>query len=187
MRAFLLFLFVAVSYRSVGQKAADTVGHAKKLVNFDLQISGNDFCQMVIAFVGEAGENFENIKGKGIESDGSSVMYTALRGIPGSVMSNIVEDPESTAYEGVLYQGKSKDEMAKVYGSYDVQIDNCLAHKSGVTQKGTSVRTEDESGLEKFPNTVYGMGKVSAGLKVDHSSINGIYTVTLYVEKHLNK
>jgi len=182
-----LLLPVLTSWGQNAQAKTDVSTASKKTEGIQ---PDNNFCDILYEFIQEAFVNFEHIKGKELEST-NSVVYAALKGFPGTITSSIINDSD-WYYEGVLYQGKSKDEMAKAYRNNDASLDICLLYGAYKTFKGIAVPVERVKELDSFPSTSYTTRgendiMVHTGLKVDYSSFNEIYTVILYVKKETPK
>ncbi len=145
-------------------------------------IDNDRYCNALMQVIADAGFNFEHIRGKEIEYTNKGVIFSVNMGVPGTSASSVYIDSASR-YEGVVYQGKSAEEMAAAYGGFKKKMTVCLTGHG--YQNSETMNAEKK--LEKFPDTWYTLpgktGTAGAGIQVALSEINGIYTVTMFVIK----
>ncbi len=161
---------VALYAQKKGAKAMKTESHIDE-----------NFCNTLMFMVGYSRADFVDIKGKELEAIGDIARYIALRGVTGANASNIVSDSTGWHYEGILYQGASKKDLANYYNEYAADMDRCLPHSG---YKLTEIPNKEKD-LQDYPGLTYKYqtGEVTIDLRVEYSSINRVYTVALWVFK----
>jgi hypothetical protein len=153
----------------------------------------DNFCSVLLQLMDDAAGNFERIRGKVIETVSNNTLYTSNGGIPGTITSSLIHSPSRWQYEGVLYQGNSKEEMQTVFDKNKRSLDNCLPAKGYRTGRNKN----SSSKLEDFPEYNYSKADDDGGsssardgkhnnpphatLNVDYTAGTDIYVLTLNI------
>lgn len=189
IRYFLMVVWLLSAYSGFGQhkqakrsiNKSHTAENNCKTKNDDRDID-NNFCNVLMQIMADGlYSNFENIRGVKRDSTSLRVSYTALKGIPGTITSGII-NASGWSYEGIIYRDSSKKDLVQVYSDYSRLLKDCLVHSGYILTN----KINNEDSLKNYPDISYKYatgGAVKIELKVDYSDINRIYTVTLFVIK----
>lgn len=147
-------------------------------------------CGTLMQLINDAANDFEKAKGKVIESIASGTRWTSTTGVPGAITSSLTHSATKWQYEGIVYQGNSKDDVKEAYEKYKGTLDNCLASKGYVvsSNKNTSPK------LENYPEYKYTRGNDKssvaakegkhnprAAVNVEYTAGADIYVVTVNI------
>jgi hypothetical protein len=183
MKAFLLFLIMVGSHYGFAQRSVERYSNkyqpAKEIST--VSIDSVALCNALNQFITEAALNFVHIKGNVIDNTKDGTIYSATRGLPGTITSSVVNE-KGWSYEGIVYQGKNKEEISNTYTTYKRVLDKCMS-ATGYESKSEQ---NEAKGLEHYPTIKYskqGSSVPYPALAVGYSDINAIYTVTISVNK----
>jgi hypothetical protein len=152
----------------------------------------DNFCDVLTQLMKDASGNFERIKGKSIETVSNNTRYTSMGGIPGAITSCLIHSPAKWQYEGILFQGSSKDDLKTAFDKCKKSLDNCLIAKGYAMSLNKNGASKQDSYPEySYAKTTDGSGASSAKdsknsgpratLDVDYTAGADIYVLTLNV------
>lgn len=178
------FFLILLCLFSVNVACAQSEKKTKKKPSPETNSPARDidqnFCNTLMGIVFHVPDNFSMIKGAELESTPACIRYVSLRGVTGIKTSCIV-DENGWRYEGVAYQGNTKNEVTEAYGEYAKMLKDCLLH----TDYKFTEKDNEGKNLESYPDLSfrYPTGAVTIELLTRLSDINGIYTILLVVKK----
>src|SRR5579872_6792908 len=152
MKATLLCLIVFTSHYGFAQRKVERYSNKYQppkeasAGNNMVSIDSVAFCNAFNQFISEAAINFAHIKGNVIDNTKEGTIYSATRGLPGTITSSVVNE-KGWSYEGIVYQGKNKEEISNTYTAYKSVLDKCMA-AAGYESKSEQ---NEGKGLEHYP------------------------------------
>ena len=178
---FKLFVFIGCLLLSKNANAQN--GSVSIQPIYDTQVhlapSGDNFCELLMQLVSDASSGFSRAKGKQIETDANTEIWSANMGLPGAKTSSLIFTT-LWQYEGVVYQGPSVDDIRVYYDKYKKLLDACLSS----TGYDANSEKNMEPKLEKYPQQAYykpsGEG-ARITMKADNADNTGTYTLTVNV------
>lgn len=171
-RHYLLLPFLFLSLHASAQK--------KKKTGESAQHIDQNFCNTLMGIVFHVRSNFQDIRGKEMETTSAGTHYACLRGVTGVETSGIVYD-SVWKYEGIILQDTSRVKFDGYYKEFASHLDHCLPHSGYILTE----KVNEDKALADYPDLYYkyNTGIATIAYKVDHSPINGIYTIAVVVSK----
>ena len=105
-------------------------------------------CTALMQLVKEASNDFEKTKGKVIESIATGTRWTSTAGFPGAITTSLMHTATKWQYEGVVYQGNSKDDMKEAVEKYKNTLSGCLSPQGFVMSSGKSATSKGDNNPE---------------------------------------
>ncbi len=173
----------AADPKAAATAAQDTNRH----VEDDVIPESTDFiCSSLLTLMNDAANDFEHTKGKSIETVAAGTRWTAMGGVPGAITSSLLRAPARWQYEGIMYQGNSKDDMKEMYEKYKGILSSCLSAKGYTAGSGKNASSK----LSDTPELKYTKSAADAKdakhnpratINVDYTAGADLYVVTVNV------
>lgn len=164
----------------------DSTAAAAHVVDDIIPENTGYICTALVQLMNDATNDFEHTKGKSIETVAAGTRWTSMGGIPGSITSSLLRTPARWQYEGIVYQGNSREDMKEAYEKYKGIFSPCLSAKGYTMSTGKSTSGKSEGYPEcKFAKDKEGVKDSKhnprATINVDYTAGADLYVVTVNV------
>jgi hypothetical protein len=159
------------------------------LFSFITANAQNDFCNAASAIVGDAPNQFRNIRGNVIKARGTAIFWECGITVPGTISSRFVSS-NGLFYEGALFQTKNKDEVKTVYDKYKSLLKDCFSSR----QYKMYLQDNFYPGLEDYKKLAFmpllqddkkpGLPPPHITMEATYNKTVGYYTVVMYIFEH---